>query len=153
MHNRQLVVTGRSKDIIFVNGQNYYPHDLENIAIICQKLELGKVVACGISQDVAKDSQLLIFILHRGDLGDFITIAKEVSILIGEHMGLEVTKVIPVKRIPKTTGHWLAVLSECALGEIFSAALSGARANHPGGARCALCLPRDRCCYALSSLR
>jgi acyl-CoA synthetase (AMP-forming)/AMP-acid ligase II len=25
-------ITGRAKEIIFVNGQNYYPHDLEAIA-------------------------------------------------------------------------------------------------------------------------
>ena len=31
-HEGGLYITGRSKDIIFVNGQNYYPYDLENIA-------------------------------------------------------------------------------------------------------------------------
>src|SRR5690606_16450985 len=41
----QLVITGRLKDIIFVHGQNFYPHDLESIALACDKLELGKVVA------------------------------------------------------------------------------------------------------------
>ena len=29
LHEGKLYVTGRSKEIIFVNGQNYYPHDLE----------------------------------------------------------------------------------------------------------------------------
>ena len=28
------VIAGRAKEIIFVNGQNYYPHDLEAIAAI-----------------------------------------------------------------------------------------------------------------------
>ena len=27
----KLVITGRQKDIIIVNGQNYYPHDIEEI--------------------------------------------------------------------------------------------------------------------------
>ncbi|WDM24219.1 hypothetical protein [Paenibacillus polymyxa] len=32
MRNGRLVITGRAKDIIFVNGQNIYPHDIERIA-------------------------------------------------------------------------------------------------------------------------
>ena len=32
MMKEALYVTGRAKDIIFVNGQNYYPHDLERLA-------------------------------------------------------------------------------------------------------------------------
>ncbi|MFO0451847.1 MAG: AMP-binding protein, partial [Pseudomonadota bacterium] len=42
-----LSITGRAKEIIFVNGQNYYPHDLEAIAQRASGLELGKVVATG----------------------------------------------------------------------------------------------------------
>ncbi len=29
MHKGCLYITGRAKDIIFINGQNYYPHDIE----------------------------------------------------------------------------------------------------------------------------
>ena len=36
-----------SKEIISVNGQNYYPHDLESVAQRIDGLELGKVVAAG----------------------------------------------------------------------------------------------------------
>jgi acyl-CoA synthetase (AMP-forming)/AMP-acid ligase II/acyl carrier protein len=102
-HEGELVITGRSKEIIFINGQNYFPHDLENIALQCPQLELGKVVAFGVTQDIAKESELVIFVLYRGDLKDFIPLAREVTVLIGEHLGVEVTHVIPIKRIPKTT--------------------------------------------------
>src|SRR6185312_4961454 len=47
VHEGELYITGRAKEIIFVNGQNYYPHDLENIAQRAEGLELGKVVAAG----------------------------------------------------------------------------------------------------------
>jgi acyl-CoA synthetase (AMP-forming)/AMP-acid ligase II len=103
VHRGELIITGRSKEIIFVNGQNYFPHDLESVALLCPKLELGKVVAYGVTQDVAKESALLMFVLFRGDLTDFAPLAREITALIGEHLGLEVTHVIPVKRIPKTT--------------------------------------------------
>lgn len=101
--NGELVITGRKKEIIFANGQNYYPHDIENIALQCDKLELGKVVAFGVRQPDAEEDELLIFILHRGDLTDFLDIAREVTHIINEQTGLQIAHVIPIKRIPKTT--------------------------------------------------
>ncbi|MGB5627481.1 MAG: AMP-binding protein, partial [Woeseiaceae bacterium] len=37
----QLVITGRQKDIIIVNGQNYYPHDIEEIIARLEGLDLN----------------------------------------------------------------------------------------------------------------
>jgi acyl-CoA synthetase (AMP-forming)/AMP-acid ligase II/acyl carrier protein len=99
----ELVITGRAKEIIFVNGQNYYPHDLENIAQQVNKLELGKVVVSGIRKPKADTDELLVFVLFRAKLEDFVPVAAEVSGSIAEHAGVEVTHVIPVQRIPKTT--------------------------------------------------
>ncbi|MCZ8130728.1 MAG: non-ribosomal peptide synthetase [Steroidobacteraceae bacterium] len=98
-----LYITGRAKEIIFVNGQNYYPHDLEAIAQRASGLELGKVVATGCRPRGAETDELTIFVLHRGDLAEFLPVAAEVSRLVNEHAGLEVAHVVPVKRIPKTT--------------------------------------------------
>jgi acyl-CoA synthetase (AMP-forming)/AMP-acid ligase II/aryl carrier-like protein len=98
-----LYISGRAKEIIFVNGQNYYPHDLEAIAQRAQGLDLGKVVAAGARPRGAQTEQLVVFVLHRGGVEEFLPIATEVSRLINEQAGLEVADVIPVKRIPKTT--------------------------------------------------
>ena len=99
----ELVITGREKDIIFSNGQNYYPHDIESVALQLQELELGKVVAYGLRQTKAESDELLIFILYRADIKDFIGIVRDVMRHINEQTGLEVAHVIPVNRIPKTT--------------------------------------------------
>lgn len=98
-----LFITGRAKEIIFVNGQNYYPHDLESIAIRAPGMELGKVVVAGVRPRGAQADQLVAFVLHRTDLPDFVPVATEVSRLINEHTGLEVAEVVPIKRVPKTT--------------------------------------------------
>jgi acyl-CoA synthetase (AMP-forming)/AMP-acid ligase II/acyl carrier protein len=98
-----LYITGRAKEIIFVNGQNYYPHDLEEIAQRASALELGKVVAAGCRPAGAETDELTFFILHRGSLEEFVPVAAEVTRLVNEHAGLEVAHVVPVKRIPKTT--------------------------------------------------
>ena len=102
-HEGKLYISGRAKEIIFVNGQNYYPHDLEAIAQRASGLELGKVVAAGVRPRNAEIEQLVVFVLHRGSLEDFLPLARLVSRLINEQTGLEVAEAVPVKRIPKTT--------------------------------------------------
>jgi len=103
MHQGDLYVSGRAKEIIFVNGQNYYPHDLEAIAQRIEGLELGKVVAAGVRPPGTEVEQLMIFVLHRGSMEDFLPLATRLGRLINEQAGLEVAEVVPVKRIPKTT--------------------------------------------------
>ena len=103
IHAGELYVTGRHKEILFVNGQNYYPHDLESLTFDIPGIELGKVVVSGVRPDNAESDQLVVFVLHRGDIGEFLPVAQGVARRLGEHAGLEVTAVVPVKRIPKTT--------------------------------------------------
>ncbi|MBV8342954.1 MAG: non-ribosomal peptide synthetase [Gammaproteobacteria bacterium] len=103
VHAGELYISGRAKEIIFVNGQNYYPHDLEAIAQRAPGLELGKVVAAGVRPRGADFEQLVVFVLHRGGVAEFLPVATTVARLINEQTGLEVAEVVPVKRIPKTT--------------------------------------------------
>jgi acyl-CoA synthetase (AMP-forming)/AMP-acid ligase II/acyl carrier protein len=121
-----LYISGRAKEIIFVNGQNYYPHDLESIAQNAQGLELGKVVAAGIRPRDSQTEQLVVFVLHRTDMQEFLPTATEVGRLINEHAGLEVAAVVPVKRIPKTTSGKIQrhLLEESYLNGEFAAELS-----------------------------
>jgi acyl-CoA synthetase (AMP-forming)/AMP-acid ligase II/aryl carrier-like protein len=103
MYEGSLYIAGRCKEIIFVNGQNYYPYDLENIAQRAPGLDLNKLVAAGIARAGSQGEELVVFVLHRGPMVDFLPTAAAVSRLINEHTGLEVAQVIPTKRIPKTT--------------------------------------------------
>jgi acyl-CoA synthetase (AMP-forming)/AMP-acid ligase II len=103
LHEGALYITGRSKEIIFINGLNYYPYDLENIAQRAPGLELNKVVVTGVAKPGSQGEELVVFVLHRGSLEDFVPTAAAVSRLINEHAGLQVAQVVPVKRIPKTT--------------------------------------------------
>jgi acyl-CoA synthetase (AMP-forming)/AMP-acid ligase II/aryl carrier-like protein len=103
IHEAALYIVGRAKEIIFVNGQNYYPYDLENIAQRAPGLDLNKVVAAGVAKPGSQGEELVMFVLHRGSVAEFVPTANAVSRLINEHTGLEVAQVIPTKRIPKTT--------------------------------------------------
>jgi acyl-CoA synthetase (AMP-forming)/AMP-acid ligase II len=103
LHRNQIVVTGRLKDIIFANGQNFYPHDLEAIAQSCEGLELGKVAALGVRHNDADHDEVLICVVFRGELADFLPLARQIRLVINEQTGLDVSHVLPVQRMPKTT--------------------------------------------------
>ncbi|MEJ2114710.1 MAG: non-ribosomal peptide synthetase [Gammaproteobacteria bacterium] len=98
-----LFITGRYKEILFVNGQNYYPHDIEETLHELEELELGKVVVTGVSSDKSDLEQVLVFVLHKGGLDEFQKIRALIKTKISEQFGIEVHHVIPIKKVPKTT--------------------------------------------------
>ena len=99
----ELVITGRQKDIIIINGQNYYPHDIEEIIADLDGLDLNKVVVAGATPKGGQTEELIVFVLYRQELQAFVPLIQKVRDRVGEQAGLEVDKVIPVSRIPKTT--------------------------------------------------
>jgi hypothetical protein len=143
VHEGELYITGRAKEIIVINGQNYYPYDLENIAQRAPGLELGKVVVAGVRKFGAQTDELVVFVLHRGAIAEFVSTAQAVSRLVNEHTGLEVAKVIPVKRIPKTTsgkvqrhaleGAYIDGDFDAELAELASLMADGDRGSRPVG--------------------
>jgi len=130
IHERALYVTGRHKEILFVNGQNYYPYDLESLALDLPGVELGKIVVSGVRAAAAEADDLVVFVLHRGELAEFLPVAQQVARRISEHAGLEVTAVVPVKRIPKTTSGKVQrhLLEADYLAGLYDADLSALRA-------------------------
>ena len=103
MHAGQLYITGRAKDIIFVSGQNVYPHDLEEIVIQAGLVERGKLAISSQRLDDALEEELIVFVLHRADAEDLLDTARAITRQLGESAGVRVHAVVPVARIPKTT--------------------------------------------------
>lgn len=101
IYQKQLVLTGRFKDIIIVNGQNYHAHDLEQL---CESLpEIGeyKTAACTIPGK--SGDALAIFVTFKGELSEFIAISHAIRAILAKESGIEVAEVIPVSAFPKTT--------------------------------------------------
>jgi hypothetical protein len=99
----QLVVTGRAKDLIIVNGQNYYPADIERIAQTVAGIDANRVAAAGVSGRTDATEELAIFVVHRGSLEDFLVRADGLRRAVAQHAGLDVAHAVPVSSIPKTT--------------------------------------------------
>ncbi|CAH8243389.1 non-ribosomal peptide synthetase [Paenibacillus melissococcoides] len=115
LHGR-LIITGRAKEILFVNGRNYYPADVETVAMQIKGIELGKIAACGVwNQDLQRD-ELLIFIWHKRSVEEFAEIAAKVRKRISGIMGLQIDYVLPVTEMPKTTS---GKIQRYALGQMY----------------------------------
>ncbi|SEG59296.1 non-ribosomal peptide synthetase [Paenibacillus sp. UNC499MF] len=99
----RLYVTGRMKDVIFVNGQNVYPHDLEALISGLKGAEIGKTAIAAVQDATTKRDAIAVFIQHRGKTGGFVPLMSEVKKLLNGSAGLDVAFVVPVRRIPKTT--------------------------------------------------
>ncbi|HVN99566.1 MAG TPA: non-ribosomal peptide synthetase [Steroidobacteraceae bacterium] len=135
VHEGELYITGRHKEILFVNGQNYYPHDLEAVALEVPGIELGKIVISGVRASGAESDSLVVFVLNRGELAEFLPLAQRVARRIGEHAGLAVDAVVPVRRIPKTTSGKVQrhLLEEEYLAGAYDADLAALRALAAAG--------------------
>ena len=79
------------------------PRARREIVARLEGLDLNKVVVAGATPKGGQTEELIAFILYRQDLDAFLPMIDQVRDVIGEHTGLEVDKVIPVSRIPKTT--------------------------------------------------
>lgn len=99
----ELFVTGRTKEILFVNGQNYYPQDLEQIAGRLPGLETGRLVIASARPPGGDRERIVAFVLHRGELAEFVPLARTLVLTLAERAGIELDAVVPVRRIPKTT--------------------------------------------------
>ncbi|SDH29242.1 amino acid adenylation domain-containing protein [Chitinophaga filiformis] len=105
MHEGRLVITGRSKNLIIVNGQNYYPQDLERALEDITGLETGRVAAAGTVHTGRDKSggELLIFALFKGTPAAFVPVVQQITQRLSERFGLLPDKVIAIHRMPKTT--------------------------------------------------
>ena len=136
----QLIITGRAKDLVIVNGQNYYPHDLERIAEEVEGVETNRIVAAGVRRTGGETEELALFALHRGPLADFVPIVLKLRRTLLRQAGLEATHVVPVRHIPKTSSgklqrHVLAQAFEQGEFDALLAELSPLlSANEEGGA-------------------
>ncbi|QED47025.1 non-ribosomal peptide synthetase [Cytobacillus dafuensis] len=103
LKNGELIITGREKDIIFINGQNYYPHDIERVAEGIEGIDLGKVVVCGAFNKELQSEEVIVFVIHRGSIEDFAPIASQLRIHLNRELAINIASVLPIKKIPRTT--------------------------------------------------
>lgn len=104
VENGSLIVTGRIKDILFVNGQNLYAHDVERAAEEAGLIP-GSSAAVGMTDQEAGEERLVLFVEDRQgtSIETFAARASKVQRRVSRVLGFQFHDVLPVPRIPKTT--------------------------------------------------
>jgi acyl-CoA synthetase (AMP-forming)/AMP-acid ligase II/acyl carrier protein len=99
----RLVVTGREKDMIVVNGRNYYLHDLERLAEQVEGINPRKSTICAIYNPGSHEEDIYVFLVYKKAVEGLIPLWQRLSEYIYQQVGITIKYVIPVDRVPITT--------------------------------------------------
>jgi len=101
--DKQIVITGRAKDLIIVNGRNIWPQDLEWSAEELPDLRRGDVAAFSIDQDESE----AVVVLVQCRIGDPTLrekLRRDVFALLQRAHGVEArVAMVPPKALPQTS--------------------------------------------------
>ena len=103
MIDGKLCVTGRIKDIIFVNGQNFFAHDIEFRLEEFEGVEPGKVVVCGWHDEREGKEKVALFSALRINKDNVHNFYANILSQINEIFGIAIDYVVIIQSIPKTT--------------------------------------------------
>ena len=104
LHDGNLFIIGRSKDIIFINGINFYSHDLENIALQTEGTTYQKIVVAGYFDEKAGRDKVIIFLV-AADNESTINLFRALKTHFLNVAGISIDTFIPIKSsdIPRTS--------------------------------------------------
>ena len=103
IHNKHLVITGREKEMILINGQNYFPNDLDSLLEELPEINFQQAISCNVFNEKTHTDEVFVFVLYKGDIENFIDLSTYIKRYISLTLGIAVSKVIAIDRIPKTT--------------------------------------------------
>jgi fatty-acyl-CoA synthase len=110
LHEGELYICGRSKEVVIVNGRNYYPQDMEWEASKVAGVRKGNVIAFGAKDPtgIERDRERVVLTFEMQDVekADHAhALAQAVRKAVSEGMGLTLDDVVPVGPgvLPKTS--------------------------------------------------
>ena len=110
LHGGHVFICGRSKEVVIVNGRNYYPQDMEWEAAKVAGVRKGNVIAFGARDPmgVERDRERVVLAFEVSEperLGQTTPIVSEVRKAVQEGMGLTLDDVValPPGALPKTS--------------------------------------------------
>ncbi|VEP16809.1 conserved hypothetical protein [Hyella patelloides LEGE 07179] len=101
----RLTVTGRKKDVIIINGFNYYCHEIEAIVEEIEEIEVSYTAACGFRTANSTTDRLAIFFhTANSEAKQLLEVLNKIRGSIVQKVGVNPTYLIPVEKeaIPKT---------------------------------------------------
>ncbi len=100
-----LILTGRAKEMLIINGANYYSHEIEDIVEEIEEIEVSYTAACAV-KDRKSDTEKLAVFFHSPLESDeeLKALIKKIRQAVVTRSRLNPDYIIPVKKedIPKT---------------------------------------------------
>jgi thioester reductase-like protein len=101
-HNGELYICGRIKDMIILRGQNYYPHDIENVVEKASGLIRHNCVA---AFQIQEDSEPALAIVAEVKNPKSLPEARKIAAAVRNYLNVEVAVIslISPRAIPRTS--------------------------------------------------
>lgn len=106
MRDGRLTLTGREKELIIINGANFYCYEIEDVVNQIDGVEPTYVAACGFSDPNTGTEGLALFFSPRSDaVEEHAELVKTIRARVTQHLGISPAQVVPVpkREFPKTT--------------------------------------------------
>jgi acyl-CoA synthetase (AMP-forming)/AMP-acid ligase II/NAD(P)-dependent dehydrogenase (short-subunit alcohol dehydrogenase family) len=103
MLDGEVLITGRSKELIVVNGEKYLCQEIEETVASVPGVEPGLVAACGVPDPVSGSEVLAVFYVTKS--GASGTVPDQIKAAVSGRIGFAPARVVPVDEavFPRTT--------------------------------------------------
>ena len=107
----ELFVTGRKKDLIIIQGRNFYPADIEEVVGRIDGIAAGRVVAFGLADEASGTERLVI--LAEPEDGAVVQ-ERSLALMVRNHVAQELdctpseVRIVPCRWLIKSTSGKLA---------------------------------------------
>jgi len=101
----RLTITGRQKDVIIINGLNYYCHEIEAVIEELEGVEVSYTAACAVREPGSNTDKLAIFFSPAfSDENHLVSLLHEIRTAVVNSLGVNPHFLIPIDRemVPKT---------------------------------------------------
>jgi fatty-acyl-CoA synthase len=100
----RLVITGRQKDLIIINGRNIWPQDLEYIAEQQQEIRVGDASAFSVPGADEKEKAVLVVQCRELDQTVRNNLRHRLHGLVSQALGIDcLVELVPRNTLPRTT--------------------------------------------------
>nr|VFJ59095.1 MAG: Acyl-CoA synthetase (AMP-forming)/AMP-acid ligase II [Candidatus Kentron sp. DK] len=105
LQDEHLILTGRGKDDIIINGVNFYSHDIEAAVEEIAAIETSYTAACAVPTPGESDKLAIFFVSTVEKLNLQKKLIDEIRVHIVQKIGVRPHYLLPVNKedIPKTT--------------------------------------------------
>ena len=104
-----LVIVGRAKDMMIINGRNVWPQDIEWTVEHIDKLRSGDSAAIILTDTEGTEIPTILVQCRLSDLSERALLAEDVAARVQEAVGIQCDVIlVPARSLPKTTSGKLA---------------------------------------------